>query len=101
MLWFVDGGILNGTPNNVGDADKLWFMSTADSSFILCGLSIVITGLVHFGSLIVFKLKLVYKRWNNQKKNNLKNKVKDIQSTNDIKKIIIKAKKILKGKAIK
>ena len=53
LLWFADGGILNGTPNNVSDADNLWFMNTVDSTFIVCGLSIVITGLANFGIYIV------------------------------------------------
>ena len=53
VLWFMDGGILNGTPNNVSIDNKIWFMNTVDSTFIVCGLSIVFTGLAHFGIYIV------------------------------------------------
>ena len=50
MLWFVDGGILNGTPNHVSNDNYLWFQSQVDSTFIVCGLSIIIAGLANFGS---------------------------------------------------
>ena len=53
MLWFMDGGILNGSSNNVSIDNKIWFMNTVDSTFIVCGLSIVIVGLSHFGICIV------------------------------------------------
>ena len=53
VLWFMDGGILNGSPNNVSIDNKIWFMNTVDSTFIVCGLSIVIVGLSHFGICIV------------------------------------------------
>jgi hypothetical protein len=69
LLWFVDGGILDGSPNNVSNENNLWFMTVVDSSFIVCGISIKIAGLAHFGSFILYKLNLLFKRWNNNKKN--------------------------------
>jgi hypothetical protein len=63
MLWFVDGGILNGTPNNVSDSNKISFMNGVDSTFIVCGLAIVITSLANFGSYITLKMILLHKKW--------------------------------------
>jgi hypothetical protein len=50
MFWFVDGGILNGTPNQVGLDNYLKFQSFADSSFMACGLSIIAVGLANFAN---------------------------------------------------
>jgi hypothetical protein len=50
MFWFVDGGILNGTPNYVSKDNYLLFQSQVDTTFIVCGLSIIFVGLANFGS---------------------------------------------------
>ncbi len=53
MFWFVDGGILNGTPNQEINKDYLLFQSQIDSSFIACILLIIFVALANFGNYIV------------------------------------------------
>ena len=65
MLWFIDGGIINGTPNHVSLSDRLWFMSYADTSFIVSGLSIIIAYLLFNTSNVSKKAILYYKRYRN------------------------------------
>jgi len=65
MFWFVDGGILNGTPNYVTKDNYLWFYSQVDSTFIVCGLSIVMVALANFGSSVVKYCILLYKKREN------------------------------------
>jgi hypothetical protein len=48
----MDGGILNGTPNQVSQENYLWFQSVSDSSFMACGLSIIAVGLAYFAKYI-------------------------------------------------
>ena len=65
MFWFVDGGILNGTPNHVSKDNYLWFYSQVDSTFIVCGLSIVIVALANFASTLIRYCILLYKKREN------------------------------------
>ena len=65
MFWFVDGGILNGTPNNVSEDNYLKFYSQVDTTFIVCGLSIVMVALANFGSSLVRYSLLLYKKREN------------------------------------
>ena len=89
MFWFVDGGILNGTPNHVSKDNYLWFQSQVDSTFIVCGLSIVIVGLANFGSSIAKYCILLYKKRVNLK--NHEQKIHDLKSKKEENKKLKKA----------
>jgi len=65
MFWFIDGGILNGTPNKVSSTNYIWFLSQIDSSFVACGLSITLFVFSNFGNFLVKYCILLYKKKEN------------------------------------
>ena len=72
MLLFLDGGIINGTPNDVSPVNQIKFMSKVDQSFVVLGLLIIAVHLAYYSYYIISRAILLYKRRTNLKDNELK-----------------------------